>query len=68
VSVSTDDDAEYPYMIEPVGGEPVALRPDGCPNCSNELVTIYEQKCWKCDATFTPIRPIGDDVDSTTND
>lgn len=47
---------ERPYMIE--FGERVELRPDGCPNCGERLVTIYSRECWQCKATFEPIEPM----------
>jgi hypothetical protein len=34
-------------------GEPIYLRPGGCPQCSYEGVTVYAASCERCGAQFT---------------
>ncbi|MEU1386086.1 MULTISPECIES: zinc ribbon domain-containing protein [unclassified Nonomuraea] len=41
----TDD----PYLVDEFG-EPIPLRPEGCPNCGQQFATRQARTCWKCGA------------------
>ncbi|GAA2559671.1 hypothetical protein [Pseudonocardia hydrocarbonoxydans] len=42
------------YMVSEFG-EPIALRPDGCPHCEADFVSVYTSQCWRCERTFPPL-------------
>lgn len=35
-------------------GEPIELRPGGCPHCGADFVTVYATRCWRCEHSFPP--------------
>lgn len=55
----TAQQGDRPYMVDEFG-EVVYLRPSGCPECEEPLVTVHALSCWRCHAQFDPTEPIRD--------
>ncbi len=39
-------------------GEVIPVRPGGCPKCDEKAITVHDDKCYKCGATFEPTTPL----------